>query len=201
MFFYRTKMIIIRSPALVFFFFLSLLPGGMAYKKGDIVSVMKRTQYMGYRTAWSELLGSDAPRFGIARTVVLQPVPVTSEFANEEAIKISFSFDQDRFLTNWITVTDGRAHFLAAITFTFSVTPDHIVGLRTETAYHDDKLTARPETVHVHYRFEQVATTDAALGLDFLVVAGSVAAWSVGLLVLCRSRQRYTPVGEENKFQ
>jgi hypothetical protein len=48
-----------------------------AYRHGDSIPVLKRSQYQGYRTEWSDLLSKDTPRFGITRYVYLPLAPLS----------------------------------------------------------------------------------------------------------------------------
>lgn len=65
------------------------------------------------------LLVSGGRRFGIAKTVRLNPLSDAKEYDTSNEFKLSFSFSGERLLVPWITVTDGKAHFVQQIDFYF----------------------------------------------------------------------------------
>ncbi len=165
---------------------LALAGGGHrvgAYRHGDTVSVLKRSQYKGYRTEWSELLGRDAPRFGVDRTVQLNPTNTAQVYDTNEEFKIEFAFDHDRLLTSWITFFDGRGNYLNYIEFDFVFSGDHIRSVRWVTDYHEDGR-EKPDKVFLRYHWHEFVETDAASGLDFLMIVGTVLAWASAVLAV-----------------
>ncbi len=58
-------------------------------------------------------------RFGVAKSVHLHPLSEAKEFSTTDELKLSFNFDDQRLLVPWITVTDGKGHFLKEVAFYF----------------------------------------------------------------------------------
>ena len=58
--------------------------------------------------------------------------------------KVQFSFNNDDFLTSWLTVQSGREHYLKFVKFTFTHTGGRIVGMHVHKVYHDEVRPAAP---------------------------------------------------------
>ncbi|GAB5366688.1 hypothetical protein AAMO2058_001165100 [Amorphochlora amoebiformis] len=122
---------------MVVFAFLLVVPTA-AYRHGDHVTLLKRVQYKGMRTAWSEMEGSLTPYFGVERTIPIDPIfdiqkTTASQYKTHDPLKIKFSFVNDRFLTPWLTITDGRGHYIHNIYFTFLYSGHHIKRVKVDT--------------------------------------------------------------------
>mmetsp|Transcript_1211 Transcript_1211/g.2784 ORF Transcript_1211/g.2784 Transcript_1211/m.2784 type:complete len:201 (+) Transcript_1211:47-649(+) len=164
---------------------LLLFPTASPYRHGDHVTLLKRSQYEGLKTAWSEIGGNHSPHFGIDRTVRLDPMfdiqtRTGDQYKTDQAYKIAFSFVNDRFLSPWITVTDGKGHYLKNIFFTFRYSGHHIKGVDVDSDYHTQKIP--PKHVHLVYHWEEDVDTNSELGfltLASLALLGTVVACAI----------------------
>jgi hypothetical protein len=70
------------------------------YHTNDVVPSLRKSQYRGYRTAWSEMLHHEAPRFAQDRTVSLLLKSASEmQLASEDEFKVMLAFDDESFLT------------------------------------------------------------------------------------------------------
>mmetsp|Transcript_41974 Transcript_41974/g.67512 ORF Transcript_41974/g.67512 Transcript_41974/m.67512 type:complete len:215 (-) Transcript_41974:1723-2367(-) len=161
-----------------------------SYRHGDLVTVLKRSQYQGMKTAWSEMNGNLAPHFAVDRTIRIDPMfeiqkQTASQYKTHDAFKISFSFINERFITPWLTVTDGRGHYLHNIYFTFVYAGHHLKSVRVDSDYHpDESLKVPPDHVNLIYRWETDVEVDTHTGfttLTALTCLGTLTA--LGLVV------------------
>ncbi|KAL0490302.1 DNA mismatch repair protein MutL [Acrasis kona] len=159
---------------------------------GDVVPMLKRVQYDGKRTEWSDIDFSQTPRFGIKKTTTIKGAKDLLKIFNdgkyiesETDVKVSFSFHHPQFITPWITLfsekTNGYKpvqHYLTEIDFTFIYTGDTITEVKYHTHYTDDeqlennKATERhaPSHITINYHWHEEYEKDAFTSLTFLYV-------------------------------
>eukprot|EP00462_Mataza_sp_D1_P000770 CAMPEP_0175088740 /NCGR_PEP_ID=MMETSP0086_2-20121207/410_1 /TAXON_ID=136419 /ORGANISM="Unknown Unknown, Strain D1" /LENGTH=144 /DNA_ID=CAMNT_0016361195 /DNA_START=115 /DNA_END=549 /DNA_ORIENTATION=- len=122
------------------------------------------------------MMHHDCPRFGMPHMVTLNPILDAKNYDSSDEFKISFSFAKDRFLIPWITVTDGKGHYLNFVSFTFVYSGDYIRKVKWDAEYHTDSTGVQPEHVYLHYNWEEFSEMDTNSSLVFLVVIGFSAA-------------------------
>lgn len=180
-----------------FLAFVISVVGIMGYRHGEIVPMLQRVQYKGYRTKWSEMLGDNSPRFGMEHTVALNPVgQVVKSSELDDQFKISFSFDHDKHLIPWLTVTDGQGQFLNFVHITFVHSGNYLTNIKWQTEYHEEARGQRPEHVYIRYRWEGYVETDSTLGFNVLAVIGVTMCWSGMLIVMFGDSYRLVAPGE-----
>jgi len=163
----------------------SLAPGVNGYAYGDHVNMLKMTQYRGYRTAWTELVSRYTPRFGMDRTVKLHAMSSSKTYSAFEEFKISFAFDHENFLTSWITITDGKGHFLNYIEIDFIYAGDHIQSVKWQAVYYEDEHKGdRSDYVFIRYHWKELVESDAATGLNVLLIASLIVAYTCGAMIV-----------------
>jgi hypothetical protein len=69
-------------------------------------------------------------RFGVTKGVRLNPLTDAKEYSTNDEFKMSFSFSGDRLLVPWITITDGKAHFVQAIDFYFQYSQGFVTHVK-----------------------------------------------------------------------
>ena len=143
-----------------------------SYLPGDPVSMMRRTQHKGRRSAWHEVPHRAMPRFLTDGRTTLD-IP-TMDAAEREAFKISIALHGLQFITPWITVADGNGRFLSHLELLLTASGDALSAVRWETEYVDEEP---PAHVTVHTTWEDALEHDleSALGLLFVVAACLVA--------------------------
>lgn len=150
--------------------------------------MMKRSQYKGMQTGWSEMIHHDIPRFGLDKVVRLHALGTS---AQEKALrkgkgikvvgepfKISFSFDKDRFLVPWVAVSNGKAAVLTTLKITFVYAGDHILKVQSNPQFIDVLEEGEaPEHFEVQYRWEEYSEVDTMMGLTVYLGLGSLVLW------------------------
>jgi len=165
---------------------LILLPVCSAYMHGDTVSMLQRTQYKNYRSEWIDVLGKEAPKFGMDRTVKIHAGDPAQAYDTTEELKLMFSFDHDRHLTSWITVMDGKGNYLNYVEIDFTYSGDYIRSIKWVADYHENtEMNTRPDFVFLRFHWHEFSDTDVASGVDFLLVVGTVVGWLCAILVVC----------------
>jgi len=168
---------------LIIFLYFFLSDG---YRIGDPVSMLRRSQYKQSRTAWSEMFAQDTPRFGISRTIKLNPLQNVLDFTSTEEFKLAFSIADDRFLTPWLTVMDGTGNYLNVIEFTFIYSGNYLKQVKWNLEYHPENVPNRPDHIYLRYTWEEQVETDSHAGLTFLVIFCTLLGWGSALLVLLK---------------
>ena len=144
-----------------------------AYFRGDPVQTFKRMQYMGKRSVWSDVLVGQGPLFGVDRAVELN-YP-SSEVPSQDTLKMQLSYDNEKFTSEWITLSDGRGHQLDLITAVFVFSGSEIHDVQHRLTY--KKLTAddapgHRDAVTIAYHWVREVEEDTRSALNFLFVAG-----------------------------
>mmetsp|Transcript_5562 Transcript_5562/g.7406 ORF Transcript_5562/g.7406 Transcript_5562/m.7406 type:complete len:215 (-) Transcript_5562:246-890(-) len=182
-----------RKPAIRLLLLSSVLIRTYSYRHGDLVTVLKRSQYQGMKTAWSEMNGNLAPHFAVDRTIRIDPMfeiqkKTASQYKTHDTFKISFSFINERFITPWLTVTDGRGHYLHNIYFTFVYDGHHLKSVRVDSDYHpDEALKVPPDHVNLVYRWETDVEVDTHTGFTTLTAMTSLGTLAALALVVKNS--------------
>lgn len=160
------------------------LSGALHFRRGDVVPVMKRSQYMGERSPWREVPYDASPQFERSSVVTLHALPPDFATDNEapEEFKMSFSFLNDQFITSWITLADGKGAFLTHLLFTIEHAGDQVTHVSWQTWY--DESDAPPEHVSLEYRFVDAAQQDPRSALTALF-ATSLLCSVIGLVAAC----------------
>lgn len=72
-------------------------------------------------------------RFAISKSVRLNALTDAKEYSTSDEFKVSFSFSGDRLLVPWITITDGKAHYVEAIDFYFQYSQGFVNHVKWKT--------------------------------------------------------------------
>jgi len=149
---------------------------GLRFLPGDPITVLKRSQYRGERSSWREIPHDACPRFERFTVVALHALP--ADFAVDEPpgagsdYKMAFSFLNEQFQTPWLTIADGRGHFLTHLIFTLEKAGDRVTDISWQTVY--DVPNAAPPHVQIEYEFANASEEDPRTALTALFV-GSLA--------------------------
>jgi hypothetical protein len=165
---------------------IGMVSAAVTYRPGDSVSMLKRSQYKGFRTPWSTMQPHGAqPHFAVTNTVQMQPIGESAvlQYEGDEPFKIAFSFADDRFLTSWLTVTDGSALFLSVVQFDFTYAGSLLLGVKWRVEYHD-MVAGRPEHIALRYVWHKHVEKDTDLGLNLLVILAAIVSWGLAVWVL-----------------
>jgi hypothetical protein len=92
-----------------------------------------RTQHSGYRTGWSEVSHYSLPLFGVNTSIEMQPFTSIYSYDSTQPFKIELSFDADRFVSQWVMITDGRGKHARRIYVDFLYTPVNIPSSESES--------------------------------------------------------------------
>eukprot|EP00457_Paulinella_chromatophora_P018977 gb/GEZN01020483.1/.p1 GENE.gb/GEZN01020483.1/~~gb/GEZN01020483.1/.p1 ORF type:complete len:186 (+),score=16.45 gb/GEZN01020483.1/:67-624(+) len=162
-----------------------------AYRFGEAVSMLKRSQYREFRSDWNDMSPETTPRFGLERVVKFEAADVDT-IEPTEPFKISFSIAEDHLLVPWITVNDGKGHRLRHVAFTFVMNGAHVERVRTVTEYHPSGSSAHD--IHFSYSWVEKASTRMADGLVVLVWVSVIVAW-VAMAFACYISDNKTIAG------
>ena len=81
------------------------------------------------RTEWTPLLREFQPRFSEDSEIELPSIKPSLLPDNSE-LKMSFSFDHDHYVTEWISIANGNGKFLNSLLFTLTYSGDHITDVK-----------------------------------------------------------------------
>ena len=56
----------------------------------------------------------------------MNPLSDAKEYVTSDEFKLQLSFSGDQLLTHWITLTDGRAHYVQSIDFEFEYAQGYV---------------------------------------------------------------------------
>ena len=108
----------------------------LTYQRGDVVSTLARTQYAGWRTAWTEVLRNEMPRFRVDSPPLILKLPAPHEgIAPGEAFKLSLAYSDNKFVVPWALVSDGRGRSLSSLVVTFLYSGSDIVQVKWNGDY------------------------------------------------------------------
>lgn len=80
------------------------------------------------RTDWTPLLREFQPRFSEDSEIELPSIKPSLLPDNSE-LKMSFSFDHDHYVTEWISIANGNGKFLNSLRFFLTYSGDHITDV------------------------------------------------------------------------
>jgi len=181
---------------------LSLLPSVFALRYGDPVSMLKRVQHNQLRSpSWVEVMGPEAPKFGVSKSVRLAPLSElvsgsggSNAYSAESATKLSLSFADEKFPVNWVTLADGKGHFLQRLDITFTHAQGNIRALRWKASYYPDKMAVGSgaggrddvEAVqqHINYHWQEQLENDPAAAVNVVLLVGAVGVAAAAGLIL-----------------
>jgi len=152
-----------------------------AYYRGEIIKMTKKIQTQKHTDEWTEVLGHFCPHYGWSRRVsisLLNPEEIRVEKIDTE-LKISFSFDNDRFITPFFVITDGNSLFLEYLEFTFVFSGDNIVDVTWNTHYNDHDFKMIPNEIILSYRWEEYSGKDITMSISFLLFSNLILAASL----------------------
>ncbi|EGC33673.1 hypothetical protein DICPUDRAFT_80560 [Dictyostelium purpureum] len=150
-----------------------------AYKPREIVRVNLQTK-TGANIEHHDLSPRIAPKFKVDLSKSLLNLDSSNnkkaELLPNILYKILFSFDNDRFKTTWITVSDGNGKFLNHIDFTFIYSNDKIIDLKYNLDYNDEAVHhgKKQSDFYINYRWEEIRDKDLSSGLFVLFTVGLI---------------------------
>lgn len=139
------------------------------YRPGDLVSLMRRTQYSEQRTEWHEVPHHALPKFLRDSTTSLEALPADAP-ANEP-FKISLALHGLQHVTTWITVSDGDHRFLDRLEVQLTAWGEHIEAVQWETQYVEGDVP--PERIKLHWVWHEELEHDLAFALRVLFLLGA----------------------------
>jgi len=158
------------------------------YIHGDIVRMFKKTQTKTSTTEWTEVLGKYCPRYTIRRTanVQLKPDDLSGPTRLDEELKMMFSFDRERFMTPFLTISDGAGTYLEYLEFTFIYSGDDILDFKWRTHYNGDDFDKSkiPSTMSIEFKWEEYEQLDINFSLAAFLVFHFVMAISIFLYIV-----------------
>eukprot|EP01112_Ceratiomyxa_fruticulosa_P017086 TRINITY_DN5259_c0_g1_i1.p1 TRINITY_DN5259_c0_g1~~TRINITY_DN5259_c0_g1_i1.p1 ORF type:complete len:250 (-),score=32.66 TRINITY_DN5259_c0_g1_i1:43-792(-) len=138
-----------------------------AFKFGDIVRFSHRLYSNNKATQWNENLSKYCPRFGYERTFVFNIADM-----NDKEKKISLAFEDEKFSTSWIQLSDGKGTYLSEIDFTFLYSHNNIREMKWRTGHvFEDNA---PEKITISYNWVEVGDKDLTNGIGFLLISGLI---------------------------
>eukprot|EP00798_Chlamydomonas_sp_ICE-L_P006710 gene6710-3380_t len=156
-----------------------------AHREGDFIQASRRSQFQELRTQWSDLVGHHCPRFGADRLVAI-PVPKPEKeftYTAQETYKIQLSFDDDSFITSWISIIGRHAPPVPVLDVEIRRSGDEITRVTARVEYAPDayiknhaqlvnefkNTTHWPKHLLVRYRFNTQNDVDLDRGLYLLL--------------------------------
>jgi hypothetical protein len=165
--------------------------------------MLKRVQHNQLRSpSWVEVMGPEAPKFGVSKSVRLAPLSElvsgsggTNAYSAESATKLSLSFADEKFPVNWVTLADGKGHFLQRLDITFTHAQGNIRALRWKATYYPDKMAVGSggaggrddvEAVqqHINYHWQEQLENDPAAAVNVVLLVGAVGVAAAAGLIL-----------------
>ena len=149
---------------------LLLLPAAVrAFTPGDPVPMMRRTQHSGQRTDWHEVPFRVAPRFLTDATVALEALP--SNVPASEPFKISLALHGLRYVTSWITLSDGDGRFLSSLELQLTASGDTLSAVHWEAEYTEGEVP--PDRIILHTVWDEALEHNFSLALRCLLLLGA----------------------------
>jgi len=165
------------------------------FRMGDLIKTSKKNFNIaqGSSVPWMEVLSKYCPRFGQRKTVYMPLLKDQLNLQIRSDIKIAFAFDNTRFITPLLTVTDSAGNFLEVLTFTFTYSGDDILDFQYHTHYatepgHENII---PSFLAVTYEFETYAEQDIEFALSAFQFVGFLMGVSLLMFVIIDSQSRY----------
>mmetsp|Transcript_33695 Transcript_33695/g.86319 ORF Transcript_33695/g.86319 Transcript_33695/m.86319 type:complete len:226 (+) Transcript_33695:34-711(+) len=94
------------------------VPGADGAFQGDPVQTFKRMRFGDQRTVWSDVLVGQGPLFDVDRAVELH-LPTADNFMETTAVKLQLSYDNEKHVSEWLTLSDGAGLMLDTLTVHF----------------------------------------------------------------------------------
>ncbi|KAG8462133.1 hypothetical protein KFE25_011583 [Diacronema lutheri] len=156
------------------------------FHTGDLLPVMKRSQFRGERSEWREVPHEACPRFERPSVVALLALPADfippdEGVAGATEYKMAFSFLNEQFQTPWITIADGRGQYLTQLVFTLEHAGDQVTDVSWELVY--DAPSKPPPSVHLEYQFVDAAEADPRTALTAMF-AGSLLLAALSVMIV-----------------
>jgi len=165
------------------------------FRMGDLIKTSKKNFNIaqGSSVPWMEVLIKYCPRFGQRKTVYMPLLKDQLNLQIRSDIKIAFAFDNTRFITPLLTVTDSAGNFLEVLTFTFIYSGDDILDFQYHTHYatepgHENTI---PNYLAVTYEFETYAEQDIEFALSAFQFVGFLMGVSLLMFVVIDSQSKY----------
>jgi hypothetical protein len=105
------------------------------------------------------------------------------------------SFADEKFPVNWVTLADGKGHFLQRLDITFTHAQGNIRALRWKATYYPDKMAVGGggsggrddvEAVqqHINYHWQEQLENDPAAAVNVVLLVGAVGVAAAAGLIL-----------------
>ena len=152
--------------------------GATSYEPGDVVPMMRRTQYKGQRTEWHDVPSRSRPHFLCDRSSSLEfeTAALQHDHAEGEPYKLALALDGLNHVTPWVTIADGKGRFLAHLELTLTALGDEISSMRWATQYVDEEPPS-----YIVVRTVWMHDKEIDEGLAFTVMFGFSAIITIGL--------------------
>jgi len=143
------------------------------YHAGDIVKMSTKTRGS-KNNEWTEVTGRFCPRFQWKRSIKL-PLNHKTLLEKGTEIKLAFSFDNERFITPFITIVDlSKGVHLEFLEFTLIYSGTTITDVKWKTHYNEEEEASLSETnfLSLTYQWEAYSENDLDVGIGSLLVIG-----------------------------
>jgi hypothetical protein len=199
--------------ALVFVLLLLLLSYDCAtvaadYVLGDTVSMLKRTEFAGKRTQWSDVPSNALPHFAKDSSVALNHLGDAIQFNAHKNLRLQFAVHttpnsaftsqqqtQPQLRTQWITITDGRRQLYAThLVFTLTRTQTQITSITYRAIYASAPASKKSlqeaiAKLSIQYEWNELQLTDDMNGVTMMITLATILLWLAIILSCCDSNR------------
>lgn len=181
------------SVILLGVFIFCYIVGALSYRRGQLVVSAKRSHFNLQSTQWAPLHWLHSPRFAANSDVELESLN-PDDFYSNRAFLLEFSFEEGKFLTPQIPISDGKGKFVNEIEFVFTYSGGSIIDLDYYVHYNDGIHEGKiPQHVYIRYRWKEFYVEDVTLGVIVLLLSGVVLGAGILTFIMIESQKLSTP--------
>ncbi|CAM9780562.1 unnamed protein product, partial [Discosporangium mesarthrocarpum] len=149
------------------------------YSRGDVVSMVYRSQQSSWRTPWGEALRSQMPKYMVDGVASFVPA-VPSDYSSGEKLALSFALSDMRFIVPWVDVEEGQGKetdYLKRLVITLYSSDGDIARVKSLPQYYHPRdnhvpstqgLGKRPQPFEIEYRWANVPQEEPQVGINVL---------------------------------
>eukprot|EP01119_Soliformovum_irregulare_P018993 TRINITY_DN5931_c0_g1_i1.p1 TRINITY_DN5931_c0_g1~~TRINITY_DN5931_c0_g1_i1.p1 ORF type:complete len:264 (-),score=56.37 TRINITY_DN5931_c0_g1_i1:91-882(-) len=191
------------------FFVIFLFSQVTSFRIGEVIRMHRRSSN---DEPWRQSMTAHCPRFGMDKSFHLV-YEEEVEYRDEHhlkvpwSMKLSFSFDGDKFITPYFLISDFQTSHLDSIKFKFIYSGDDLIDMKYEAQYADLVLGKKVKSVLIEHTWIESSGKSISNGLATLLSVGFFSGVGVFLYILLDSQvfgevkyTTYVGVTEEPKF-
>jgi hypothetical protein len=168
-----------------------------SYSPGNIITMSKRSYSSSLKTEWTKLTTKYCPHFEWKKTIYLNFFSEKLNLTDEEKIwqeefKFSFSFDNERFITPYFLITDGKGAYLEKLEIIFIYLNGEIKDLEWNTHYNSDdkELLSKklPKYLEITFSWKKLYERDEKLAMLIIIILHIMIGFSIIFYIIVHSK-------------